>query len=310
MLEHPWHQENYRIKKLALVRLSIPNPEPFSLSIKHTSMAPSTTTTNNPPTPLPPLSALIRPDHMHRLFPGNERAAYWHRIVTELWDATTGPRAEDAIAAHRRLARLTLIAARSQAKRRAARAAARQVEEAQNPALTSKQEEPSLAVEENEGAVAGNSAAVIGPLGFVDLSAMPSQDRCCSQCSRPYRLQEERDGEARFFHYPVQLSCLHLVCFGCAKVLVRMHVNCTCGATFADGKAELARVKSQIQSCSERLDAVGTPKREDVEAALLLLNLAGKKFGKEDIDAGLALLDLQAGTDTTLEEYLLTISRF
>lgn len=49
--------------------------------------------------------------------------------------------------------------------------------------------------------------------------------------------------------------------------------------------------------------------REDAEAALTLLNLEGTKIEMEDVEAGLALLDLRAGTDTTLEEYLLTIGR-
>ena len=49
--------------------------------------------------------------------------------------------------------------------------------------------------------------------------------------------------------------------------------------------------------------------REDVEAALTLLNLAGREFEMEDVECGLALLDLRAGTDTTVEEYLMTIVR-
>lgn len=44
--------------------------------------------------------------------------------------------------------------------------------------------------------------------------------------------------------------------------------------------------------------------QEDVEVALVLLALGGKEFRMEDVYAGLALLDLQAGTDRTLEEYL------
>lgn len=120
-----------------------------------------------------------------------------------------------------------------------------------------------------------------------------------------------------------------------------MYVNCPCcgafgdgKASFGDGKAELARIEAQIRLCGQwylrdgKLGAVGAGDgqshgedsdavvgdgvrltRRDVEAALTLLNLAGRNFGMEDIHAGLALLDLKGGTDTTLEDYLLAISQ-
>lgn len=122
-------------------------------------------------------------------------------------------------------------------------------------------------------------------------------------------------------------------------------MNCVeCGASFGDGRAELAGVEKQIQSCGRELlslkatvdasaveagsgevqgsasdlvmvsddfagDGVVQLTREDVEAALVLLGLGGKILGMEDIEAGLALLDLKTGTDTTLEDYLLAVSR-
>lgn len=163
----------------------------------------------------------------------------------------------------------------------------------------------------------GESVA-IGEAGFVHLDTIPSGQRICAMCKRGYPVQHGDDGDASLGHYPVQLSCHHLVCFGCAKVMLRMHVNCTCcGGTFGDGKSELAKIEEQIQLCRQWLRDViavksvgvgGKFTQEDLDAALTLLSIAGKDISMEDIHAGLALLDLQAGTDTTLEEYLLTIS--
>ena len=183
---------------------------------------------------------------------------------------------------------------------------------------------------------------------FVHLAAIEPEHRACAMCKCAYCVEDiDGDGDCGigFRKYPVELSCGHLVCFGCARVLIRMFVNCTeCGASFGDGRAELAKVEKQIQSCRRKLlslkatlgasaveagsgkirgsvservmvedgfagDDVVQLTREDVGAALALLDLGGKSFGMEDVEAGLALLDLQAGTDTTLEDYLLAISR-
>ena len=185
---------------------------------------------------------------------------------------------------------------------------------------------------------AADTSAAAGEVDFVRFDELPAERQRCTMCKKVYSVQEV-DGEVGFRHYPVQLSCSHLVCFGCGKVLLRMLVNCTCcGASFGDGRAELARIERQIEfvgveiakgafeagnggsSCEAEasesdatvsdVDGDGVEfTREDVEGALALLNLAGKRFGMEDIDAGLALLKLQAGTDVTLEDYLLTILR-
>ena len=183
---------------------------------------------------------------------------------------------------------------------------------------------------------------------FVHLEAIESKYRGCTMCKRAYCV-EDIDGSGvggiGLRNYPVELSCSHLVIFGCARVLIRMYVNCTeCGASFGDGRVELAGLKKQIQSFEREVlslkatvdspaveagsgevqgsasdlvmvedgfagDDVVQLTREDVEGALALLGLGGKIFGMEDIEAGLALSDLQAGTDTTLEDYLLAISR-
>ncbi len=183
------------------------------------------------------------------------------------------------------------------------------------------------------------NAPEAGEVDFVRLDGLPAERQACTMCKKGYSVQDV-DGEVGFRNYPVQLSCSHLVCFGCAKVLLRMLVNCaSCGASFGDGRAELARIERQIElvgveiakgacfeagyggsSCEAEasesdamvsdVDGDGVEfTREDVEGALTLLNLAGKRFGMEDIDAGLALLKLRAGTDVTLEDYLLTILR-
>lgn len=184
------------------------------------------------------------------------------------------------------------------------RARAREAEEAAAP----RRSQPIPAAATDTGVPAGG-------IGFVHLDDVPSEGRVCTMCKRAYCVQYV-DGEASFRHYPVRLSCDHLLCFACAKALLRMHVNCACcGASFGDGKGEMAGIEKQMQLCGQAsIEAArnaveaGKLTREDVEAALILLNLDGKFFEMEDVVAGLALLDLKAGTATTLEEYLLGIS--
>ena len=249
--------------------------------------------------------------------------------------------------AHQKLASLTRIVKTAKEKQRAARRAKKEAaalqRQSQISTLQQGVQSPHAAVDTGTHLLAGGTIAPTGT-DFVDLDLLPLEQRSCTMCKYAYCVHEADDGEVSFRHYPMQLSCAHLVCFGCAKVLIRMFVNCACcGASFGDGKAELARLEVQIQSCGQRLlfqkaglEAVGVGNcddgeaegfntdatrfegvagdgvkltREDAEAALTLLNLAGKNFSMEDIDAGLALLDLQVGTDMTLEDSLLTISR-
>ena len=306
---------------------------------------------------LPPLSTLVCPSQILHLFRHSEpRAAYWQQIFAQLWDAAA-PRHhhfgnDDAAKmrqqrAHQKLASLTRIVKTAKEKQRAARRAKKEAAALQRQSQISNLQQgvqnPPAAMDTGTQLLAGGAIAPAG-IDFVELDLLPLEQRSCTMCKHAYCVHEADDGEVSFRHYPVQLSCAHLVCFGCAKVLIRMFVNCVCcGASSGDGKAELARIEAQIQSCGQRLlfqkaglDAVGVgncddgeaqgfntdatrsdgvagkgvkPTREDVEAALTLLNLAGKNFSMEDIDAGLALLDLQADTDMTLEDYLLMSSR-
>ncbi len=187
------------------------------------------------------------------------------------------------------------------------------------------------------------NAPEAGKSDFVRLDELPFERQACTMCKKLYSVPDV-DGEVAFRNYPVRLSCSHLVCFGCAKVLLRMLVNCACcGASFGDGRVEMARIERQVRfvggevakgacfeagyggSCcgaeveaeEDESDATvsdgdgdgGEFTLEDVEGVLALLNLAGKRFGMEDVDAGLALLKLRAGRDVTLEDYLLTILR-
>lgn len=294
----------------------------------------ATNTILNPPQPpLPPLNTLVRPQYIQQLFRTNEQqATIWHRRFTHLWQAALHhPDNATRQLAHRKLAYLSQMTRNALDKHRRARAA-RQAEAAA-AAVQSQQGDVERRAAVQTGTLTGAGSTIAsGEIDFVHLDVIPFEHRFCSMCRDPYCVKKV-DGQASFQRYPVQLSaCHHLVCFGCAKVLLRMYVNCTrCGASFGDGKAELVRIEAQIQLFGQRfrngkLGAVEAGSgqshggdsdavvgdgltRKDVEAALTLLNLAGKKFSMEDVRAGLALLDLRGGTDTTLEDYLLAISR-
>ena len=228
--------------------------------------------------------------------------------------------------AHGKLASLSRIVARAQEKKRAAKKSRKAILGLQQGGGAQGADAAvGTGMRGEEGASASGTTGLV-PVGesaseqhgcFVHLEAIEPEHRACTMCKRDYCVEYvdgDRVGEIGFSKFPVKLSCGHLVCFGCARVLIRMYVNCNeCGASFGDGRVELTRVEKQIQSLmvENRLAAndVVQLTREDVEGALALLHLTGKIFAMEDIEAGLALLDLQAGTDTTLEDYLLVISR-
>ena len=63
---------------------------------------------------------------------------------------------------------------------------------------------------------------------LVHLEAIDSELRACTMCKRVYCVEDidgDGVGEMRFRHYPVKLSCGHLVCFGCARVLILKNRN-------------------------------------------------------------------------------------